>query len=64
MYELYVSRDGGRAFQKRSELPFDTAGRSYGTIGMLDSGSIVVYVYIKDAEHTFGRESTMVRWPP
>ena len=52
VYELHVSSDGGRTFEKRSELPFDTAGKSYGTMGMLDSGSIVVYIYNKDAEHT------------
>ena len=52
VYELYVSRDGGRTFVKRSELPFDTIGKSYGTMEMLDSGSIVVYVYNSNAEHT------------
>lgn len=51
VYELYASGDGGRTFEKRSELPFDTAGRSYGTMGMLDSGSIVVYIYNRNAEH-------------
>ncbi len=52
VYELYVSGDSGRTFEKRSELPFDTTGKSYGTMGKLDSGSIVVYIYNKDAEDT------------
>ena len=52
VYELHVSNDGGRTFEKRSELPFDTAGKSYGTMGMLNSDELVVYVYNKDAEHT------------
>ena len=51
VYELYASGDGGRTFEKRSELPFDTAGRSYGTMAMLDSGSIVVYIYNRNNEH-------------
>ena len=50
VYELYVSRDGGRTFAKRSLLPFDTMGRSYGTIGVLDSGELVAYIYNRNAE--------------
>lgn len=50
VYELYVSRNGGRSFQKRSELPFDTAGRSYGTMGILKDGSLVAYIYNSEAE--------------
>ena len=50
VYELYASGDGGRTFTKRSELPFDTSGKSYGTMGMLDSGSIVVYIYNRNDE--------------
>ena len=56
VYELYISRDGGRTFAKRSVLPFDTMGRSYGTIGMLDSGKLVAYIYNRNAE----RESDYV----
>ncbi len=56
VYELYVSRNGGRTFAKRSVLPFDTMGRSYGTIGMLDSGELVAYIYNRNAE----RESDYV----
>jgi Neuraminidase (sialidase) len=51
VYELYASSDGGRTFEKRSVLPFDTTGRSYGTVGMLDSGRIVVYIYNVNDEH-------------
>ncbi len=50
VYELYVSDDGGRTFGKRSDLPFDTNGKSYGTMGMLDSGQIVVYIYNSNDE--------------
>ena len=56
VYELYVSRNGGRTFAKRSVLPFDTLGRSYGTMGMLDSGKLVAYIYNRNAE----RESDYV----
>lgn len=50
VYELYASREGGRTFEKRSKLPFDTAGKSYGTMGMLNSGRIVVYIYNRNVE--------------
>ena len=52
VYELHVSRDGGRTFEKRSELPFDTIGKSYGTMGIRDNGNIIVYIYNSKAEHT------------
>ncbi|MDE2701195.1 MAG: sialidase family protein, partial [Gemmatimonadota bacterium] len=52
VYELHMSRDGGRTFVKRSELPFDTIGKSYGTMGIRDNGSIIVYIYNSKAEHT------------
>ncbi|MDE0623770.1 MAG: sialidase family protein [Bryobacterales bacterium] len=52
VYGLYVSADGGRSFAKRSELPFDTAGRLYGTMGVLDSDRLVVYIYNSKAEDT------------
>ena len=52
VYQLYVSKDGGRTFELRSELPFDTIGKSYGTMGKLASGSIIVYIYNKNAEDT------------
>jgi hypothetical protein len=51
VYELYASNDGGRTFEKRSVLPFDTLGRSYGTTSMLDSGSVVVYIYNVNDEY-------------
>ncbi len=50
VYELFVSNDGGGTFTKRSELPFDTTARSYGTMGMLESGKLVVYIYNRDNE--------------
>ena len=52
VYELHVSRDGGQTFEKRRELPFDTIGKSYGTMGILHNGSIIVYIYNSKAEHT------------
>ena len=52
VYELYASRDGGQTFVRRSELPFDATGKSYGTMQMLDSGSLVVYIYNSKAEDT------------
>lgn len=52
VYELYVSRDGGRTFVKRSELSFDAIGKSYGTMEILASGNIVAYIYNSNAEHT------------
>ena len=52
VYELYVSRDSGRTFEKRSELPFDTIGKSYGTMGILDNGSLIAYIYNSNAEDT------------
>ncbi len=48
---MYVSNNGGRSFEKRSVLPFDTSSRLYGAMGMLDSGSIAVYIY-NNAEDT------------
>lgn len=45
VYELFVSRDGGGSFVKRSQLPFDTTGKSYGTMGLLEDGSIIAYIY-------------------
>jgi hypothetical protein len=52
VYELYVSRDGGKIFTKRSELPFNTLWKSYGTMAMLESRSLIVYIYNRDVEDT------------
>ena len=52
VYELYASRDGRRTFNKRSEPPFNTLWKSYGSMTMLESGSIIVYIYNRDAEDT------------
>lgn len=51
VYELLVSRDGGRSFSQRSVLPFDTMARSYGTMGRLASGELIAYVYNRDDEY-------------
>jgi len=45
VYLLHASEDGGHTFSNRSELPFMTLGRGYGTMGVLPSGEIVAYVY-------------------
>ena len=50
VYELYASKDGGRSFTKRSQLPFDTEGKSYGTMEQLESGSLVAYIYNRNDE--------------
>jgi hypothetical protein len=43
-YTLYVSRDNGRSFEKRSTLPF-AHQNYYGTITRLDDGRIIAYSY-------------------
>jgi hypothetical protein len=45
VYEMHVSLDEGHTFSKRSDLPFNTRGRGYGTMGVLESGAIIVFIY-------------------
>ena len=52
VYELYASSDGGRTFSKRSVFPFDTIGKSYGTMTMLDSDKLVTYIYNRNDEYS------------
>jgi uncharacterized protein YlbG (UPF0298 family) len=51
VYQLLVSRDGGRSFSTRSVLPFNTMARAYGTMGRLASGELIAYVYNRDDEY-------------
>lgn len=44
IYQLFVSEDGGNSFEERSILPFNTIGRAYGTMEVLKSGEIIVYI--------------------
>jgi hypothetical protein len=50
VYGLYVSTDNGETFIGRSELPFNTYRRGYGTIGLLNNSTIVAYIYNHDDE--------------
>jgi hypothetical protein len=44
VYILYASNDGGRTFEKRRVLPFETRGRGYGTLGVLSDGGLIAYI--------------------
>jgi len=51
-YLLYASVDGGRTFEKRCVLPFETLRRGYGTLGVLRSGDLIAYLMnLKDDEY-------------
>jgi hypothetical protein len=50
VYCLYVSTDNGEIFSKRSELPFNTRGRGYGTMKLLSDNRIIAYIYNHDDE--------------
>ena len=43
-YSMYASVDNGETFERRSLLPFDIQNY-YVTVGVLDSGDIIVYSY-------------------
>ena len=43
-YSIYVSKNNGASFSKRSILPFDCRNY-YSTAGILDDGRIIVYSY-------------------
>lgn len=45
VYELHVSADGGKTFSRRSELPLETYGRGYGSLGQLGESELIAYVY-------------------
>ena len=43
-YSMYVSKDNGKTFSRRSLLPFDHRNY-YSAAGVLDNGDIIVYSY-------------------
>jgi hypothetical protein len=51
VYELHVSNDGGKTFYKRSVLPFNTKNRGYGSLGQLENGHLIAYVYNRTDEY-------------
>jgi len=51
IYELHVSSDGGKTFHKRSVLPFNTKNRGYGSLGFLEDGKMIAYVYNSTDEY-------------
>jgi hypothetical protein len=48
LHVLYASTDNGKAFVKRSRLPFE--GRNYGALAVLSDGGLIAYVYNSDDE--------------
>lgn len=51
LYELYVSNDEGKTFMKRSTLPMMTKHRGYGSLGRLENGGLIAYVYNRTNEY-------------
>ncbi|MBW2023548.1 MAG: exo-alpha-sialidase [Deltaproteobacteria bacterium] len=51
VYEFYVSDDGGETFYRRSILPFNTLNRGYGSLGFLEDGKMIAYVYNRSDEY-------------
>lgn len=49
-YYIYESRDHGKNFSLRGELPGDTNGHAYGAMTMHDDGSLVCYEYDSNDE--------------
>jgi len=45
VYELHVSTDNGKTFSQRSQLPFVTRHRGYGSMGILKSGELIASIY-------------------
>ena len=45
VYRLYISTDNGLHFEKKSIVPFNTFGRSYGAMDWLPDGKLIVYDY-------------------
>lgn len=50
-YILYVSTDGGRSFEKWSELPGEYLHHAYGTMVVRPDGAMMVYTYNQDDEY-------------
>jgi len=51
VYEFYVSDDGGETFYRRSILPFNTLNRGYGSLGFLEDGTMIAYIYNRSDEY-------------
>ena len=50
VFELHVSRDGGKSFVRRSVLPFNTKDRGYGSLGRLANGDLIAFIYNRTNE--------------
>ncbi len=50
-YKFYVSSDNGKSFAMRNTLTFPN-GCFYGTMGLLDNGKLIVYVYPGEDKET------------
>ncbi len=50
VYRLYISTDDGAHFSERSIVPYDTFGRSYGTMEWLPDGGLITYNYNENDE--------------
>lgn len=51
-YYIYESRDHGKTFTMRGELPGDTEGHAYGAMTLSDDGALICYEYdSKDEFH-------------
>jgi hypothetical protein len=44
-YSLWASHDHGRSFAHRSNLPIELAMHGYGTLALLEDGSLAAYIY-------------------
>lgn len=44
-YYIYESRDGGKSFSLRGELPGDTLHHAYGNMTLADDGALICYEY-------------------
>ncbi len=44
-YSLYISKDQGHTFTRRSVLPFEILQRGYGALAFLPDTGLIVYVY-------------------
>ena len=49
-YSLYVSKDQGHTFARRSVLPFEFMKRGYGALAFLPNGELIAYVYNQSDE--------------
>ena len=50
-YQLYISRDQGKHFELRSELPGEYPAHAYGSLAFRDDGSLIAYTYNERDEY-------------